>query len=383
MSSFRYSAYDSDGKLRKGSVDAASAESAMKELVVRGLVPVDVREESGRGMSRRKKLSLQGHVLFCRSLSSYLKSGLPITEALELLKDQTPDKQLGEAYGALLEDVHGGRRLAAAMKDQDTFRPGLVGMVESGESSGSLVDILSRAAKVYRSEMVLRRKVQSAMIYPIVMLIVGFGVIAFLLGYVVPRLSSLFQDLGQALPLPTRILLGISGLVQTFWIPLLGGIILLLWFGKRRNWGSRVPFLRQTREKVTFSLVFSHLATLVASGIPLTQALHMVAPMDPESERWQEVSKGVKEGYRFAQSMDRQGSFPKDVVYLVRVGEMGSELEDALERVAETSWEVAESNMERLANLIEPIMILFLGGSVGFVVVAILLPIFDLSGLVK
>ena len=144
-----------------------------------------------------------------------------------------------------------------------------------------------------------------------------------------------------------------------------------------------MPFLRQTREKVTLSLVFSHLATLVGSGIPLTQSLQMVAPMDPNPERWQEVSKGVREGYRFAQAMERQGSFPREVVYLVRVGEMGSELEDALERVSETNWEVAESDMERLANLIEPVMILFLGGAVGFVVVAILLPIFDLSGLVK
>lgn len=383
MSSFRFSAYDLEGKLRKGSVDAASAEAAMKELTLRGLVPVDVKEESRKGGARRKKLSLQGHVLFCRSLSSYLKSSLPITEALELLKDQTPDKELGEAYTALLEDVRGGRRLAAAMKSQGTFRPGLVGMVESGESSGSLVDVLSRAAKVYRSEMVLRRKVQSALIYPVVMLVVGFGVITFLLAYVVPRLASLFEDMGQALPLPTRILLGISGFVQTFWLPLIAAACLLIWLGKRRNWGARMPFLRQTRENVTLSLVFSHLGTLVASGIPLTQALQMVAPMDPASERWREVAKSVKEGYRFAQSMDRQGSFPKDAIYLVRVGEMGSELEDALERVAETNWEIAESSMERLANLIEPIMILFLGGSVGFVVIAILLPIFDLSGLVK
>lgn len=383
MSTFRYSAYDPEGKLKKGSVEAVSSEAAMKELGLRGLVPVEVKEESRKGTGRVKKLSLQGHVLFCRSLASYLKSGLPITEALELLKDQAPDRRLGEAYASLLDNVHGGRRLAAAMGSLGTFRPGLVGMIESGENSGSLVDVLSRAAKVYRSEMVLKRKVQSAMIYPLVMLVVGMGVIGFLLGYVVPRLSALFQDLGQALPLPTRVLLTLSGAVQTLWIPLLLVLILCFWMGKRRNWGARMPFVRQTREKVTLSLVFSHLATLVGSGIPLTQSLQMVAPMDPSPERWHEVSKGVKEGYRFAQAMERQGSFPKEVVYLVRVGEMGSELEDALERVAETNWEVAESDMERLANLIEPVMILFLGGAVGFVVVAILLPIFDLSGLVK
>ncbi len=383
MSTFRYSAYDSEGRLKKGSIESASAEAAMKDLGLRGLVPVDVREESRKRTGRGKKLSLQGHVLFCRSLSSYLKSGLPITEALELLKDQAPDKQLGEAYASLLDNVHGGRRLAAAMEDLGTFRPGLVGMVESGENSGSLVDVLGRAAEVYRSEMVLRRKVQSAMIYPMVMLVVGIGVIGFLLGYVVPRLSALFQDLGQALPLPTRILLTLSGTIQALWIPLTLGALSLVWMARKKNWGARMPFLKQTREKITFSLVFSHLASLVASGIPLTQSLQMVAPMDSSPGRWLEVSKGVKEGYRFAQSMERQGSFPKEVVYLVRVGEMGSELEEALQRVAETNWEVAESNMERLANLIEPIMILLLGGSVGFVVVAILLPIFDLSGLVK
>jgi general secretion pathway protein F/type IV pilus assembly protein PilC len=269
------------------------------------------------------------------------------------------------------------------MRDQGVFREGLIGMVESGETSGSLVEILLKGAQVYRSELQLRRKVQSALVYPAVMVVVGLGVIAFLLTYVVPRLTALFSDIGQALPMPTRVLLALSGAAKALGLPLLVALLILALLVYRGKVRLRLPFLKGLRERVALSLVFSHLSTLVSSGIPLVQAIQMTAPMDGKRERWKDVAQSVREGYRFAQALEREGSFPDDVVYVVRVGEMGSELPDALERVAENSWETAESQMERLASLVEPLLILFLGSAVGFVVVAILLPIFDLSGLVQ
>ncbi len=383
MTTFRYSAYDGEGRLKRGRLDGASSEAALRELALQGLVVVEIAAEERRKRTSGRPLSLASHVLFCKSLSAYLKSGLPVTEALEMLRRQTPDRRLGEAYGALLEGVQGGRRLGTAMRDQAVFREGLIGMVESGESSGSLVEILVKGAEVYRAEQQLRRKVQSALVYPAVMVVVGLGVIAFLLTYVVPRLTALFSDIGQALPVPTRILLALSAGAQALWIPLLLGTLVLLLLVQRGRVKVKLPFMRGLRERIALSLVFSHLSTLVSSGIPLVQAIQMAAPMDGDRERWKDVAQGVREGYRFAQSLERQGSFPEDVVYVVRIGEMGSELPEALERVAENSWETAESQMERLASLVEPLLILFLGGAVGFVVVAILLPIFDLSGLVK
>ncbi len=383
MTTFRYSAYDGEGRLKRGRLDGASSEAALRELALQGLVVVEIAAEERRKRALGRPLSLASHVLFCKSLSAYLKSGLPVTEALEMLRRQTPDRRLGEAYGALLEGVQGGRRLGMAMRDQAVFREGLIGMVESGESSGSLVEILVKGAEVYRAEQQLRRKVQSALVYPAVMVVVGLGVIAFLLTYVVPRLTALFSDIGQALPVPTRILLALSAGAQALWIPLLLGTLVLLLLAQRGRVKVRLPFMKGLRERIALSLVFSHLSTLVSSGIPLVQAIQMTAPMDGDRERWKDVAQGVREGYRFAQSLERQGSFPEDVVYVVRIGEMGSELPEALERVAENSWETAESQMERLASLVEPLLILFLGGAVGFVVVAILLPIFDLSGLVK
>ncbi|QTX33131.1 type II secretion system F family protein [Aminithiophilus ramosus] len=383
MTTFRYSAYDGEGRLKRGRLDGASSEAALRELALQGLVVVEIAAEERRKRALGRPLSLASHVLFCKSLSAYLKSGLPVTEALEMLRRQTPDRRLGEAYGALLEGVQGGRRLGTAMRDQAVFREGLIGMVESGESSGSLVEILVKGAEVYRAEQQLRRKVQSALVYPAVMVVVGLGVIAFLLTYVVPRLTALFSDIGQALPVPTRILLALSAGAQALWIPLLLGTLVLLLLVQRGRVKVKLPFMRGLRERIALSLVFSHLSTLVSSGIPLVQAIQMTAPMDGDRERWKDVAQGVREGYRFAQSLERQGSFPEDVVYVVRIGEMGSELPEALERVAENSWETAESQMERLASLVEPLLILFLGGAVGFVVVAILLPIFDLSGLVK
>jgi general secretion pathway protein F/type IV pilus assembly protein PilC len=383
VTTYRYSAYDSEGKLKRGRVDGASSESVLRELSLQGLVVVEIVAEEKKRAASGRPLSLASHVLFCKSLSAYLKSGLPVTEALEMLRRQTPDKRLGEAYSALLEAVQGGRRLGTAMRDQGVFREGLIGMVESGETSGSLVEILLKGAQVYRSELQLRRKVQSALVYPAVMVVVGLGVIAFLLTYVVPRLTALFSDIGQALPMPTRVLLALSAAAKTLGLPLLVALLILALLVYRGKVRLRLPFLKGLRERVALSLVFSHLSTLVSSGIPLVQAIQMTAPMDGKRERWKDVAQSVREGYRFAQALEREGSFPDDVVYVVRVGEMGSELPDALERVAENSWETAESQMERLASLVEPLLILFLGSAVGFVVVAILLPIFDLSGLVQ
>ena len=269
------------------------------------------------------------------------------------------------------------------MRECRRFREDLVGIVESGERGGSLPQVLDRAARLYRLEISLRRRVRSALTYPLVMAGVGTVVVVFLLTYVVPKLSALFTDMGESLPLPTRILLWLSAFLKTAGIPLLIAVAaLLLYLGRKRTFLSRLPF-RDLRERITLSLVFSHLATLLDCGIPLVEALSMIAPMDPARSRWETISERIRKGYRFGQVLRDEGSFPEDAVYIVQVGEAGGELSDALQQVADNSWEIAENRMTRLAELVEPAMVLALGAVVGFVVVAILLPIFDLSSLIR
>jgi len=384
MPAYRYSAYDPAGKLVSGVVDASGEPGALSQLAERKLVVVDLAlaEKARKGLVLRA-LPLDVHYLFCKSLAGYLKSGLPVTDALRLLAKQSPDARLALAYEKLLEDVQGGRRLSAAMEQLGIFREALVGMVASGEQSGSLPVILRRGADLFRQEHDLRRKVRSALTYPLVMLFFGLGVVAFLLTYVVPKFAGLFAELGQTLPLPTRILLAVADGLSLAGIPLLIlGALLLIWL-RRRKKPLNLPGSAALRERIALSLVFSQVATLVEAGIPLVQALEMAAPLDRNPGRWKAVADLVRQGHRFAAALEKEGRVAEDVVYMVRVGEMGNDLPDALRSAAENAWEVAQARMERLANLAGPALILLLGTGVGFVVVAVLLPIFDISSLVR
>jgi type II secretory pathway component PulF len=383
---YRYTAYDPQGKAVSGEVEGTSEASAVQSLRKDGLVPVEVRPrvENPRARERNgKPVSLEDHLLFCRSLASYLRGGLTLSHVLVLLAKQSPSTDLRTLYTRLKAEVEGGKSLGTGMRESGRFREDLLGMVESGERSGSLPQVLDRASRLYRLEIGLRRRVRSALTYPLVMIAVGTAVVAFLLGYVVPKLSALFADMGESLPLPTRILLWMSSALDIAGIPLLaGGLILFLWMRRKGSLFSRLP-LKSLRERITLSLVFSHLATLLDCGIPLVQALSMIAPMDPDPSRWESVSGRIRKGYRLGQALQDEGSFAEDAVYIVQVGEAGGELPEALQQVADNCWEIAENRMARLADLVEPAMVLILGAVVGFVVLAILLPIFDLSSLIR
>jgi type II secretory pathway component PulF len=386
MPRFRYTAYDVQGKPLKGEVEGANESFAVQALQKEGLVPVELwmlsgqKEASGK---RKRQVPLEDHLLFCRSLAGYLRSGLTLSHVLVLLGKQSPNESLRELYRGLKAEVEAGKSLGVAMRESRRFREDLVGMVESGERSGSLPQVLDRAARLYRLEISLRRRVRSALTYPLVMVAVGTAVVAFLLAYVVPKLSALFTDMGESLPLPTRILLWLSAALKAAGIPLLfAALASLLWLRRKGPLLSRLTF-GGLRERITLSLVFSHLATLLDCGIPLVQALSMIAPMDPAPSRWEKISERIRKGYRFGQALQDEGSFPEDAVYIVQVGEAGGELSEALQQVADNSWEIAENRMTRLAELVEPVSVLTLGAVVGFVVVAILLPIFDLSSLIR
>ena len=384
MARYSYRAYDSESRIRKGFVDASSTAAAIEQLEGRDLVVVEVLE-AGRSKKIRKGgrgLKLEEQADFCRNVSSYLKSGLHLADTLRILSKQSQGRRIGDIYSLLLEDVEGGKTFASSLRETGFFRESVTGVIESGEKSGNLTTVLDQLAEQLGVEVSLQRKVRSALTYPVVMTVIGIGVITFLLAYVVPRLSSLFEDLGQALPLPTRILIFLSYWVKTLVIPgLILFLVLLLVYRKKGRKG--LPFFRKIRRKVTFALVSSHIATLLESGIPLVQALRMSSTMDSEPERWTRVAEHVKAGYRFDKAMEKEGSFPDDMIYIIRVGEMGGDLPGSLRRISENYWETSKSLMESMTNLIEPVMVLFLGIAVGFVVVSILLPIFDLSSLVR
>ena len=383
MPYFSYSGYDAKGKNTKGTIEAGSSMQAVDRLTERGLVVVDVKlAEEKKGSVKIKLLPLDQHIFFCRSLASYLKSGLPLADSLRIMSKQAHDKMMKPVMEKLLAEVEGGRKFHTALAESGAFRESLWRVAESGEQSGTLISVLNEAANEFKLEDDLRRKIRGAMTYPIVMAVVGVGVVAFMLTYVVPKISELFEDMHQTLPLPTRILIGASDFLSSYGLYLLLGLLLLFLWMKKAGKSIQMPGMRGITDQLNLALVMSHLSTLLKTGIPLVQALRMASSMDVYKQRWLDAAEMVKAGHRFDKALEKVG-LPEDTVAIVRVGEMGGDLAGALENVSDQSREVAQSRMEKLSTLMEPIMVMALGFSVGFIVLAILTPVFNLAGIVR
>ena len=388
MPLFKAEVYTADGRQKELRKEAANENELLRELVSDGLTVVSIKEESSRKLNlfsghrkRARQISLEDQHLFCITLSSYIKSGLSITEVLRLLQRQTRNKLLRPIYTELRESVEGGRSLAASMRVAGVFRESLVGMVESGERSASLPDILEKAAELIHNEVHLRRKLRSSLTYPLLMFVVGMAVVVFLLTFVVPRLTALVIDSGAELPFVTRLLIFISDAVTIGFIPLLIALLIVFIFLRRSGRSITIPIFREIKENIAFSMIFSQTGTLLKSGLPLIQALKLTEPLDPVKGRLQIVQDHIRKGYRFSQGLEKEGSFPEEIVSVVRVSENGRDLPDGLIRLGSNCWDIAQSSMQKYATLAEPLIILVMGFLVGFVVIAVLLPIFDLSTL--
>ena len=388
MPLFKADVYTADGRQKELRKEAANENELLRELVSDGLTVVSIKEESSRKLNpfsghrkRARQISLEDQHLFCITLSSYIKSGLSITEVLRLLQRQTRNKLLKPIYTELRESVEGGRSLAASMRVAGVFRESLVGMVESGERSASLPDILEKAAELIHNEVHLRRKLRSSLTYPLLMFVVGMAVVVFLLTFVVPRLTALVIDSGAELPFVTRLLIFISDAVTMGFIPLLIALLIVFIFLRRSGRSITIPIFREIKENIAFSMIFSQTGTLLKSGLPLIQALKLTEPLDPVKGRLQIVQDHIRKGYRFSQGLEKEGSFPEEIVSVVRVSENGRDLPDGLIRLGSNCWDIAQSSMQKYATLAEPLIILVMGFLVGFVVIAVLLPIFDLSTL--
>ena len=369
MPYFNYSGYDPKGKSTKGTVEAASSMQAVDKLTERGIVVVDVKlaEDKKTGKVKIKMLSLENHIFFCRSVASYLKSGLPLADSLRIMAKQNRDRVMKPVMEKILAEVEGGRKFHTALAESGAFRESLWRVAESGEQSGTLISVLLEAADEFKLEDDLRRKIKGAMTYPIVMAVVGVGVVSFMLTYVVPKISELFEDMHQTLPLPTRILIGMSDFLANYGLWLLAAMGIIYFWMKYTGRKITMPFMKGIRGQLSLALVMSHLSTLL---------------MDLEEKRWLDAAEMVKAGHRFDKALEKIG-MPEDTVAIVRVGEMGGDLAGALTNVSDQCREIAQSRMEKLSTLMEPIMVLTLGFSVGFIVLAILTPVFDLAGIVK
>jgi general secretion pathway protein F len=404
---FEYEGIDARGRPSKGIVDAEGPRAARAKLKRQGVFATSVAEarrvESAAERRRGGFFSLSGGIrvrelaILTRQLATLLGAGLPLVSALGALLEQSDSQRSSRVLSQVRESVNEGNAFYAVLGEHERSFPEIYrNMVRSGEASGTLPLVLARLADFLEGSVAFRQKLQAALVYPILMGVLGTGILWFLLTSVVPRVTQIFEDMKKALPAPTRVLLTTSALLREYgWVAV--PVLVIGFVGLRRYARTargrlvidglllRVPAVGRFLQTVAVSRFCKTLGTLLSGGVPLLTALDISravlgnAVLDRAVE---EVRDEVKEGRSFRDSLRATGRFPSVMCQMVGVGEESGSLSDMLLKVADAFESQVEAAVATLTSLLEPLMILAMGLAVGFVVLAILLPIFEMSQLV-
>lgn len=398
MSIFRYRARDAKGRLIQGRIEADGADQAAGRLQRDGLYPMDIQELRGHFKTRFHLNRTMDLFIFTRSLANLLKSNVPLVHGLDLLGKGAQEREFQGVLTDIKKEIGDGKSLSEALSCHPQYFSRLyVGMVRAGEMGGALEGVLYRLSAWLEREEKIRSEVYSAMIYPAIMLLVGGGAVLFLMGFVIPKFELMFTDIGSALPLPTRVLIGLcSILTKGWWVILtilLGGIFILGQYTRSENgrfYFSRIllgiPFIGQVRRRFSAARFSKALQILINSGVPLLDGLGITRDMEGNEVLKREVERLyhlVKSGEGLAASMSGSPFFSPLEIDMVRVGENSGDLAGALCRIAEIYEEEVDRSLKRLVSLLEPAIILFMGGVVGFIVLAMLLPVFRMGTLIR
>lgn len=406
MPVYAYRGITTDGKTVGGIVDAESPRGARLQLRRGGIFPTALSEErSPAGRAARLGLALLGErvpaheiAVTTRQLATLIAAGLPLVEALAALGEQTERERLRRALAQIRQQVTEGRALAEALAEHPRlFSPLYVNMVRAGEASGSLDVVLSRLADYQENQARLIGKVRSALTYPLIMLILGSGILFFLVSYVVPKVTRIFQETQQQLPLMTRALIALSGFTARWWwlllLLLVAALAALRAYARTAPGRERfdrlalaLPFAGGLIKKVAIARFARTLSTLLTSGIGLLQALDIVKCIVDNSvlaRAIENASDAIREGHSIAPPLRESGIFPPLVVHMVAVGERSGQLESMLAKAADAYDNEVDNAVNALTALLEPLMIVFMGLVVLFIVLAILMPIFELNRIVR
>jgi type IV pilus assembly protein PilC len=396
---FAYEALDTDGSVRKGKIESDSRDAAASALSSQNLVPLAL-DVTGQGMKReislpqfRGRTTLKDLAILARQFASMTAAGLTLLRALDILAEQTAKPKLKAAVTAVSKDVQEGSTLSTAMsRHPDHFPSLMVSMIRAGESGGFLDDALARIATMYEADASLRAKIKSAMTYPAIVLIfsllLGTGVIVF----IVPIFEKMFKQLGGNLPLPTKIMVGLSH--NAYWvIPL---VIVLAVIGMRayRHAVRRSPALRLKVDRFklrlpVFGSLFTKLAisrwartlgTLLAVGVPIIRALEIVGGTAGNAviaEAMEDVKAAVRVGAPISRPLAKHPLFPSMVVQMMEVGEQTGQTSQMLDKVADFYEDEANTATESLTSALEPLMVVLLGAVIGVMVVCLYLPMFS------
>src|SRR5215212_828960 len=402
MSLYTYRALDKQGEIIQDKLEGSGEMAVAHELRQQGLLVIDVKEQSvGQKdiLEPFKRIKLADLVIFSRQLATMINAGLPIVRALYVLSEQTENPKLKDVVIAVRKDVEAGLSLSEALeKHPEAFSRLYVEMVKAGEVGGILDGVLLRIADQLEREQDLRRKIRSAMTYPVLVLILAILATSFMLIFIVPVFARLFQDLGGTLPLPTRICMLLSNILTSFWGILLYaamalGVYLFFRWKKteqgRKVWGRtvlRIPAkIGDVVHKVVLARFARTLGTLSAAGVPILQAIEITAT---SSGNWV-VEKAllksrdaIREGRPIYKPLEDEPVFPPMVTRMIAVGEETGDIDGMLGKIADFYESEVDATIKALTSIIEPIMIIVVGGIVGIIVIAMYLPMFKIYDLI-
>ena len=405
MPIFEYKAFDSDNKVKKGIIDADTTRDARQKLKKDQLYVTDIREAKARrrgpirirgvtGVETPNKQRTEQVAAVTRQMAALLQAGIPLAEVLRMIIEQAPDKRIESCFRDIREKVTQGMPFGDAVLQHPAYFTDLYSnMVKAGESSGALDKVLIRLAGFLQAQTRLKNKVGAALIYPMIMSLVGTIVVAILMTFVVPRVTQLIKGRGMELPLPTKIMISVSEFLVSYWLlVIVGALLVVIGFqlfvhGQRGGliWDRfklSLPVFGDLMRKQSMARFSITLATLLRSGVPALQAIAVTkSVLDNKvlQNALQGVHDRVLEGADIATPMKMSGAFPPTISYMVGVGEQAGNLEEMLERIAATYDEEVDFATQKLTSVIEPLIIVLLAVIVAGIVVAIVMPLLQLQ----
>lgn len=401
MPTFAYVVKDKSGKTRSGTIETESRNTLIEQLWKQEFVVLSIEErQQGRSLLLRvgqPRVKADSVVIFARQLATMVDSGIAIASALDILADQIDDRNFKAILKKMRDDVQAGSSLSEATgRHPRAFSDFFVNMLRAGESSGRLDEILDRVASYLEKVTALQRKVQASLFYPVFVSFLAFAITTFLVVVIVPKFKEIFTSLGGQLPIPTQLLLSLSDFMRQYLVLEILGVFMAgfalrvyvntppgrLWLDRTTL---RIPVIGKLLQKVAVARFSRTLATLVKSGVPILSALEIVAKTAGNTvvERAVMAARSsIKEGESIANPLARSKVFPVMVTRMISVGEKTGELEKMLTKIADFYESEVDAAVTGLTSLIEPIVIAILGVVIGGIVVALFLPVFQISTLV-
>ncbi|HEX7516575.1 MAG TPA: type II secretion system F family protein [Chthoniobacterales bacterium] len=403
MITFSYQARDASGKIVSGIQDALNEDNAVTSLMSRGLMVLSLQQKAAANRSRKKTWTVKETdlVLFTRQLSTMIEAGISLVQAMTALYDQCDPKRqrnLRHIISDVTTRVQGGETFNESIaKHPRVFDRLFVSMVKAGEHGGLLAEILDRLAGFLEASARLRKKVKSAMTYPVIVICIAFAITIFLLVKVVPIFGEIFKDFGAKLPAPTQFLIDVSDFMRSEWYFLIlgfGGIF----FGIRTflrstrgkqfadRWKLKLPIFGPLIHKICMSRFSRTFAQLIRSGVPILEVLDIVGGASGNhvvETSIKGVSEDVEKGDNLSVALSKKPIFPPMMLRMVSAGEATGKIDTMLEKMADFWDEEIEAMLDALTSLIEPLLIVFLGVIVGGIVIAMFLPIFKLNEVVS